>query len=99
MEGQITKIEKLAKSHNKGQSFIRVHFRLANGQWAKTDLVPGFRNFKRWKPLLKERNTLYALRLKDKETVDADCFPKIRYYPYLSLADEQLRIFAEAYRL
>ena len=74
MWGEISKIEEVKNSRNVGNKFIRVHFKLENGKWAKTDLVPGFRNFRRWKRLLKIGNVIGNIRLKNKDTVDADSF-------------------------
>ena len=73
MKAEITKIHPTKTSRN-GHSFIRVEFKLDTGKWAKTDLVPTFRNFKRWKPFLDKGigTFLTGVKLKDNGTVDAD---------------------------
>ena len=76
MTGKIIKIDQLKQSRNQGQTFYRVYFEMISGDWTKTDIVPGFRNFKRWKNHLKVGNVLSGLRLKGRDTVDADSYPK-----------------------
>ena len=75
MTGEIIEIHSIKKSRNEGENFIRIEFRLDGGSWAKTDLVPHFRNFRRWAKLLKIGNILGNLELKDAMTIDADSFP------------------------
>lgn len=80
IQARITKIDSKKNSRNHEQTFVRVYFRIMTPQgnpsklWAKTDLVDTFRNFTRWRPLLKVDNLLGGLRLKDghSDTVDAD---------------------------
>ena len=76
VRGTITKIHPKKYSRN-GGAFIRVEFRLADGSWAKTDLVPDFRNFQRWKEILKFGADLDGLELKSKHEVNADSYPRI----------------------
>jgi len=52
MKAYITKIDPPKKS-TKGHEFIRVYFQMEDGTWAATDLVPTFRNYKRWQPITK----------------------------------------------
>jgi len=78
MKGEIIKIEKEKRSRNGGK-YIRVHFKLENGKWAKMDLVPSFRNFARWKEILVVGNLVGNLRMKDEITVDADSWPKLLF--------------------
>lgn len=61
MKGYVTKIDPLKSSFNKHQSYIRVYLQLENGEWAATDVVPTFNNYRRWKPLLKQGNILTGL--------------------------------------
>lgn len=81
MIGLITKIDQPKESRNPMQVFYRVYFRMLDEHrkvfWAKTDLVTSFRNFSRWKPYLKIGFLLNGLRLKGKETVDADSYPSL----------------------
>ncbi|MDA2921674.1 hypothetical protein MYX07_00220 [Patescibacteria group bacterium AH-259-L07] len=80
MRGIITKIDQLKKSFNNDDTcFYRLYFKLESGSWAKTDAVPGFRNFARWKPVIEggPGTALNDLVLLDENTVDADCYPEI----------------------
>lgn len=81
MRGKITKIDTLKSSRNAGQAFLRVYFKVKRGVgdfiWAKTDIVPSFRNYARWKPLLEVGNILDGLILKADNTVDADSRPEL----------------------
>ena len=81
MRGKITKIDYLKSSRNAGQAFTRVYFKVKRGVgdfiWAKTDIVPTFRNYARWKPFLTVGNILDGLRLKGNDTVDADSVPEL----------------------
>lgn len=81
LEAEITNIDYLKDSDNKGEKFIRVYFRIHSKkgtQWAKTDLVPTFRNFKHWEKLLKVGNRIADFRMKDSQTIDADSRPFLR---------------------
>jgi len=79
MRGKIIKIDQLKSSRNSGQAFTRVYFKVKQGVgdfiWAKTDIVPTFRNYARWKPYLVIGNILDGLKLKGNDTVDADSVP------------------------
>lgn len=75
MTGEIIKIDPLKKGS--GGKYIRVHFKMVDGRWAKTDLVINFRNFRRWERLLRVGNIIGNLRMKDEKTVDADSWPLI----------------------
>lgn len=82
MVGKIIKIDDLKRSRNEDQAFKRVYFKVAKTEgerpdfaWAKTDLVPTFRNYARWKDLLKVGNFIGGVELKDEVTVNADCNP------------------------
>ena len=76
MKGTITKIDPLKNSRNK-EGYIRVHFKMEDGSWAITDLVPSYRNYGRWKNLLRKGTDLSGLMMKSKMKVDADSFPVI----------------------
>lgn len=79
MRGKITKIDNLKSSRNAGQAFTRVYFKVKRGVgdfvWAKTDIVPTFRNYARWKPFLEVGTILDGLILRADNTVDADSHP------------------------
>lgn len=72
MIGTISKIHELKSGS--GGSYRRVEFNLSDGRWAKTDLCPAFRNFKRWKQHLTPGTRLANLVVNG-TTVDADSFP------------------------
>ena len=77
MRGEITKIDQFHNSVNDGEVFKRIYFELDGNIWAKTDLVIGFRNFKRWDRVARVGNVLEGLVMKDEATVDADSWPKL----------------------
>ena len=74
MTAKITKIDPLKMSRNGKVGYIRVYFELQDGGWAITDLVPTFRNFKRWQGLLSRGPgaTIDGVRLIGPAKVDAD---------------------------
>ena len=76
MKAEIIKIHRL-KSSKTEASFIRVEFKMEDGSWAKTDIVPVYRNYKRWKPLLAKGvgTQLDNLKLRREGEVDADSYP------------------------
>jgi len=79
MQATITKIHQPKQSRN-GNIFIRVEFKLDTGKWAKTDICPDFRNYKRWEDKLQVGNILEGIRLKSRLAVDADS-PVEFYHP------------------
>lgn len=76
MKGEITKIHKLKSSQTEA-SFIRIEFKMEDGSWAKTDIVPIYRNYKRWKPIIKRGvgTVLKNLEFRTPNEIDADSFP------------------------
>ena len=91
MTGEITRIDSPKQSKNEGEVFIRIHFKMFHtGGWAKTDIVRTFRNYKRWRPLLKKGNIITGLQMLDENSIDADSYPRLRERPDLSLEDENL---------
>ena len=87
MTGEIIKILPLQKSRN-GNTYWRIEFKMDDGSWMKTDLCPDYRNWNRWKKLLKVGNKLFNLKQKDYLTIDADS------EPYL-LRGERAKSFAD----
>ena len=76
MKGTIYKIDDLKEALKyKGIAFKRVYFEMEDKSWAKTDIVPTFRNYPRWKDLLVVGNIIGGLKLLNPKTVDADSFP------------------------
>ena len=73
---EITKIIPFKNSQNEGDTYLRITFvdRVDNS-WYKTDIVPGFRNYKRWRRVARVGNTLSNLIMKNADTVDADSHP------------------------
>lgn len=77
MIGEITKIDP-PKTDSDGKSYYRrIHFKLEDGSWAKTDIVAGFRNEGRWNKVMRVGNKVFDLRKKDKDTIDADSWVKL----------------------
>lgn len=74
MKGTITKIHPPKGSRN-GNVFIRVEFKMEDGEWRKTDLCPTYRNYGRWKPLLSVGIDLDGLIVKGNNAINADSFP------------------------
>lgn len=83
---RISRIDDMKASRNAGNAFKRVYFQVKDEEkstpekkvyfWAKTDLVPTFRNYSRWKDFLRVGNVLANLYLKKDNTIDADSFPR-----------------------
>lgn len=73
MQATITDIHEMKMGN--GHLFQRVTFKLADGSWAKTDLVPDFRNYRHWDGKIARGNVLDGICLKDSKTVDADFQP------------------------
>ena len=67
------------KASRNGNVFQRIEFTMYDGSWAKTDVCPNFRNYRRWIPILKAKPGTYimGLRLRKGGEVDADNFPGI----------------------
>jgi hypothetical protein len=75
MRGTISKIHPISYSRN-GGAYIRLEFKLEDKSWAKTDLVPKYRNYERWRNLLQVGTDLVGLTLKKKGEIDADSYPE-----------------------
>lgn len=80
MLAKINKIDQLKSSRNAGQTFTRVHLQIKNldgsYSYAHTDLVPTFRNYARWKDLLRVGNILGNLTQLKNGKIDSDSYPK-----------------------
>jgi hypothetical protein len=78
MLAEIIKIEE-GKPSEKSGKFIQVNFKFEDGSFGMTYLVENYRNFKRWKRLLKIGNILANLKTKIEKDgikiIDADSFP------------------------
>lgn len=77
MKGEIIKITELKYTRSDGEPYYRVQFKMADGSFAQTDIVPSYRNFSHWKPFLR-----VGVRLKDLEfigpgKINADCIPEL----------------------
>jgi hypothetical protein len=97
MTGRIIKIDPLKGSRDRKNAFVRVYFQIKTFEmvdgapavaykWAKTDLVPKFRNYSRWSPHLRVGSVFSGLRMKDTQTVDADS--PIVFDKVTSISDE-----------
>ncbi len=91
-------IDVMKSSRNKGEFYKRIYFKLKvkEGEFifAKTDVVPSFRNYKNWKGIMEVDNVLDGLILKADKTVDADSRPKWvgRYEPKKQEPDPQIKL-------
>ena len=78
MRAKITKIDRPKYSRNGDTVFYRVYFELESGAWAHTDLVSTYRNFERWRSILKSGvgTKIDGVNLKRgyNNKVDADSF-------------------------
>jgi hypothetical protein len=79
MKATLTKIDPLKASISNNGTFRRIYFELEDGSWAHTDVVPEFRNYKRWKPIIEKGvgTELTGIRVKFGSKVDADSPIKI----------------------
>lgn len=73
MTAEIVKIHE--PKQGSGGNYVRVEFKLEDGSWAKTDLVPAFRNWNRWVKYLSPGIKVTNLRMKNSTTIDADSRP------------------------
>ena len=76
MKAKIIKIDPLKQSRTE-KAFRRIYFMLDDGTWAKTDIVPAYRNFKIWKPIIEmfEKGAevfLDGINLRNPQEVDGD---------------------------
>lgn len=79
MKAEITKIDELKASAHYPVAFRRIYFKMEDGSWAVTDVVPSYRNYRYWKPVIEAGvgTTITNVRLKEKSKVDADSPVKI----------------------
>ena len=76
MKAKIIKIDPLKMSRAE-KAYRRVYFTLEDGSWAKTDIVPVYRNFKNWKRLIDLFEAgavvfIEGIEIRKKGEVDAD---------------------------
>jgi hypothetical protein len=76
IQGEIRKIQNKVSPVNDCQ-YHRIHLKGNDGQHYMTDIVPGFRNYKQWKPLLKVGNVLAGLEILSPGKIDADSKVKL----------------------
>jgi hypothetical protein len=89
MVGEIIEIQHRRKSIN-GNKFIVVIIRCEDGRARMTHICPDYRNYARWKPLLKVGKILEGLVLKDSGTINADSFAREYFKPLGQMTDEEL---------
>ena len=56
--GVITKVHNIRRARGRGinnfaSKFIRITFKMEDGSWAKTDICPEYRNYIKWKAIIK----------------------------------------------
>ncbi len=81
MKAKIVKIDPL-KTSRAEKSYRRIYFTLEDGSWAKSDIVPAYRNFRIWKPIIQLFEAgavvfLDGVELRQPNEVDADSLVKI----------------------
>lgn len=81
MKAKIIKIDPLKESRTE-KAFRRIYFIMEDGTWAKTDIVPAYRNFRNWKPIIElfEKGAqifVEGLEMRNKAEVDADSLVRI----------------------
>lgn len=78
--GEVIKIHPAKKVKGSHNYYKRIEFKIVGGGWAKTDIVGGFRNSRRWQPVLLHGigTIVHNLKLKGNQ-VDADSFIRIEY--------------------
>lgn len=52
MKGQLVKLDQLKLSRNNDATFQRLKFQLEDGSFAMTDVVPTYRNYVWWRPVV-----------------------------------------------
>lgn len=73
---EVIKLIPFKKSRNEGDVYLRIEMINKDTKcFYKTDIVPGFRNYRRWKKVARIGNVLGNLELKDALTIDADSYP------------------------
>jgi hypothetical protein len=73
---EITKIDPPKQSSDGRHAYRRVYFKeIGSGKFLMTDLVMGFRNYARWKNLLKAGNFIGGVYEKAPGRIDADSVP------------------------
>lgn len=77
-QGIVRKIHPNKYSRN-GNIFTRIEFIMADGSWAKTDVCPNYRNYKRWVPVIQSgvNTEVTGLTFRQKGEVNGDSYPKI----------------------
>ncbi len=73
MKATVTKIDQ-PKVSSYQATFIRIYFNGEDGNWYQTDVVPVYRNYKNWRPVIEKGIgvKLDGLMLKSKSKIDAD---------------------------
>jgi hypothetical protein len=74
LKAKITKIHEPKLSYNGDVAYIRINLQLEDGSFAQTDIVPKYRNYAWWQPVLKAGigTWIGGVFLKQNGKVDAD---------------------------
>lgn len=77
MKGKIYQILPMVPGQRIEVKYRRVMFEMEDGSWARTDIVPGYRNEPYWRPHLIVGNVLGSLQWKNEKEhmLDADAHP------------------------
>lgn len=73
--------------------YTRITFKMDDGSWAKTDIVDGYRNSVRWRPIIAAGvgTVVKNLLFKRKGEINADSYPVITIAPEKPV-EEELKI-------
>jgi hypothetical protein len=85
-----------------GNTYIRVILKSEDGKWIKTDLVPGYKNYERWKKVLQVQNKLYGIVMIDDVFVNADSRVQLldaKLKREIKKKEKRAKLYAEAARL
>jgi hypothetical protein len=77
-----------------GQTYHRIEFTLADGSFAVTDIVEGYRNYNKWRAILDapEGTEVKGLIKRKEGLINADCNPQIVWYPKDILTKKSKRV-------
>lgn len=94
MKAKLTKISHRKMSYNGDVDYYRLNFQLEDGSFAQTDVVPSYRNYAWWEPIVMAGvgtvidHVMLRPSLKAKK-IDADCQPVITKAPLFNHPQQQ----------
>ena len=101
MTAILKKMDTPKYSRNGKVCFRRLYFELEDGNWAATDLVPSFRNYKWWEPVVKSGigTEIGGVFLKDgyRDKINADSQVYIIQEPLIKQPQPEIEIQPRTY--